>query len=73
MEDERYYKDEFGNFILDKRNNNNMNDITENVYKLLAAFESMKSNMDTSLKAVYDKISNLDEKIGNKLQIIEKK
>ena len=71
--EDRYYKDDEGNFILDKRNNNNMGDITENVYKLIAAVDSMKINMDTSLKAVYDKISNLDEKIGNKLQIIEKK
>lgn len=71
--EERYYKDDQGNFILDKRNNNNMDDMREDLYKLIASVESMKVNMDTSLKAVYDKISNLDEKIGNKLQIIEKK
>ena len=71
--EDRYYKDDEGNFVLDKRNTNNMDDMREDLYKLIASVESMKVNVDTSLKAVYDKISNLDEKIGNKLQIIERK
>lgn len=40
--------------------------------KLISKVESMDTNLETRLEAVKDKISNLDEKMTNRISLIEK-
>lgn len=64
-----YVRDTAGNFVLDRRRDSM--EIQQSVFKLIASVESLKENVEISLESVKDKISNLDTKIGDKLQIVQ--
>ena len=50
-----------------------LEDMQQSVYKLIASVDALKENVSTQILGVYDKISILDEKIDNKLTLLEKK
>lgn len=67
-----YIKDpQTGQFIPDRRGNNM--ELQQAVLKLLAKVESMEVNIETKLESVKDKIGNIDEKLTNRVDVVEKK
>lgn len=67
-----YIRDPVSGQLIPDRRSNNM-EIQQAVLKLLAKVESMETNIETKLEAVKDKISNLDEKMTNRVNLVENK
>ena len=73
MGDELYYYDkQTGQYLPERRSITTM-EMQQALLKLIANVESMEKNEQIQLQAIDDRISNLDEKIVNRLKYLEER
>lgn len=72
MDENNYIKLPSGEFVEERRGKTTM-DIQQTLLKLVSNVESMEKNVETQLIAVIDRISNVDEKLVNKINYLEEK